>query len=462
MFKKIFKKTEFKIFLTVWIVYLFYFSEIGGSNSNSAAALTVSIAEDNTLSIDRYKNHTDRHNFAFYKGKYYSALPPGASFLALPLYMIFKPLLDILHFPDHTDSIIRLVVASVISTIFLTSVASALTAILLFKLLKHFTRNDKKRIFLTFVFSFGTLFFLYSTRYEPVLISAFFSFFAFYLLFNVKYKEFNNKMLFLAGFLSAAAVTVHYFQAAVFFILFLYLLSFSKIDKKVLIYILGTLIPIALLMWYHYYIFDNPLKTGYNYSASYLDWYPDENKFDFPKIGSIWGLTFSPFKGFFFYMPITLLALYGFFWNLARKNMYKAEIIFSFIIFISNLIFVASSVFWYGGCSYGPRYLAPSIPFMFIIVGSVMGSIPMVYIYFLSAISIFINYLSAIYGRYCLTDNDIFNFYIPSLFNKGLANYNPLLMISRYFGEIPSYIVAILHFLVIFLLCLLIYLVWRR
>ena len=464
--RQFFKSKEFKIFLTVWLVYVFYFSDIGGAYADSAAALTVSIVDYHTLSIDAYKNHSNAHNFAYYKGKFYSGVAPGTSFLAAPIYAIFKSLTRISYRFGYSPPIVNLVAAVALSAIFLSAVASALTAVLLFKLLEHFTKNKKKRLFLTFVFSFGTLFFIYSTQYEPVVIATFFSFSSFYLLFKVKHKEMGYNALFLAGFLCAAAISMHYLQIVIFAALSIYFLSFSMNLKKLFLYGSGALIPIVLLMSYHYYVFDSPFKTGYHYlyNVHLIKSLPSDyaTKLVFPTSNSIFGLSFSPFRGIFFYMPITLLSLYGIYWNFRRNSKYISDIFFCCFIFISSFLFISALGDWWGGCSFGPRYLMPVLPFIFVIIGSAIDYLKVAFAYILGLLSVFINYLPIIYGRECRTYNDILNVYIPSIMKEGFSRYLPLTMLSKYLIKIPPYAIGLFHILGLFILGFFMYLLWKK
>src|SRR3989338_228085 len=82
---------KFKIFLTVLLVYLFYIApEYLTANTTRYIILTKSIVEDKVFYIDKY--HELTRDKGFYEGRCYIGAAPGLSFMAIPLYLIVRPL----------------------------------------------------------------------------------------------------------------------------------------------------------------------------------------------------------------------------------------------------------------------------------------------------------------------------------------------------------------------------------
>jgi len=94
---KIFKTREFKIFLTAWIVYIFYLQMFGsGCMANSQSALTAAIANEGRFQIDTY--HRVSCHISYYEGHYYSGQPPGISFITAPIYIFSLMIFPVLIF----------------------------------------------------------------------------------------------------------------------------------------------------------------------------------------------------------------------------------------------------------------------------------------------------------------------------------------------------------------------------
>ena len=206
-----------------------------------------------------------------------------------------------------------------LATVLITSLISAFLATLIYKFLKNIRSNKKEQLWVTFIFSFGTLFFIYSTGYFSRIISGAILFFSFYLLFLMKTRilKSSKKLLFSIGFLSTISLTIEYTSTPISGLLFLYLFSFFK-DKKLIYYLVGCVIPLILLLSYHYYLFDNPFSSPYQYRLTSFD--QNTGELAFPNLERVWGLSFSPEKGYFFFMPFMLLGIWGIVEGFRKNN----------------------------------------------------------------------------------------------------------------------------------------------
>jgi len=222
-----FRSKEFKLFLTVWIIYIFYMQMLGASTmANSQSALTASIVNEGRFEIDTY-HRVAGGGKAFYDGHYYSGQSPGISFISVPLYILSKPIFNLLperlidslfeklenygeslpidlngnkripsnYLPDLNKRQILeyLIISGFILPVFTTSLFTALTVLLLFLLLKNITGNEKLRLMITLFYAFGTLAFPLATGFleRPIAIS--FIFAAFIILFKIRHKNLKSK-----------------------------------------------------------------------------------------------------------------------------------------------------------------------------------------------------------------------------------------------------------------------------
>jgi len=304
------RSKEFKLFLTVWIIYIFYMQMFGASTmANSQSALTAAIVNEGRFEIDTY-HRVAGGGKAFYDGHYYSGQAPGISFVSVPLYILSKPIFNLLpqevinslfkklenyganlpvdydgnkripsnYLPDLNKRQILeyLIISGFILPVFTTSLFSALTVLLLYLLLKKFTSNERLRTTITLFYAFGTIVFPLATGFLERPIAITFILAAFIILFNIRHKDLKPKgsTIFAAGMLAGLSSWFDYFHLFVAGLLFLYLLSFYIKNKTVkikgpkrlwildlnkqrllllLLFIIGMLIPISLLFSYLHY-----------------------------------------------------------------------------------------------------------------------------------------------------------------------------------------------------------------
>lgn len=462
-----FKNREVRIFFTVWIVYMFFISGYGGNwMADSMLGLTLSVVDDHSFFIDKYVKGGEDN--AFFNGHYYSGFAPGASFLAVPVYFIFKPVFTIIphNFLGYPDIQMRVIFLNIITTIFITSLLAALTSVFVYRFLNNFTKRASLKLLVTFIFSFATLYFLYATTFDSKIISTFFVFIAFYMLFNMK-KSNNYKpsTLFFSGILLGFAVTTEYSQLISLALLSLYLLTFLR-NRKIFYYALGVLIPLLFLLAYHQAVFGSPFVTPYSHRASaYANLY-DVKDFGFSP-QTAYGLSFSPFRGFFFYMPVMLLSFYGLYLGF-RKKKYTAELLLVLLLFLGFFIYNVSLRnigFWSAGCSFGPRHLLPVIPFIILPLAFITDKIGRLLVLILALISFFINLLPNLYGvthlwTYKCMESNPLKFYLPFIFDRGLTNYTFNLILEKV-SSIPIYLVNILTLFGLLIIGVIMWIIWK-
>ncbi len=473
-FKDFFGKTEVKIFFTVYLVYLVFISNYGGNfMADSMLSATISLVEKQTLIIDDYVSETCKStgcDHAYYKGHFYSGFAPGPTFLALPVYLVAYPFLENL-LPDNLfgnpKTELKLIALNILVTILISSLFAALISVLVYKISFYFTEDRKTRIFTSLILSFGTLFLLYSTGYYARILASFFSIFAFYKLIQMKNSSVNNKDLFLSGLSSSIAITIDYPHFLISFILFLYLLSFLR-NKKIIYFLIGSVIPVALILIYHFIIFENPFETPEHLRANlptteYLE--KGVGGFNYPHLEKLFLYSFSPKRGLFFYNPIFLLCLYGLYLGY-KKNKY--EILTILTISMATFLFYSSSVWpWWWDGSFGPRYLLVIFPYLILPLNFVLEQSKKILISLFAFISFCISLLGAMFDRTAFwtypfdVSNPVFNTYIPLFLEKGFSNYT-INIISYKIINLPVYLTNLIFFAEILLLFFIIKKIWKN
>src|SRR3989344_3582090 len=294
---KFLRKTEVKLFFTIFLVYLFFLSDYGGNwMADSIIDSAIAFVDTGSFITDDYIKAPQDN--AFFKGHYYSGFAPGASFLVMPLYYIVKPFLNLL--PEtilgYPQLQMKVIIMNILATILLTIPASALLSVLIYRFLDSFTKDKKYKIFITFFFAFGTILFTYSIGFYRRPIAIFLTFLAFYLLYNIKYKKIKEsyKLVFLIVLILGFSIFIEYTMFITVGILSLYFITFMK-NKKLILFMLGLIIPIIALMGYHYYVFDNPFTTPYMHrvveKSQTLISFSDVFRSLVPSLESTYGIT---------------------------------------------------------------------------------------------------------------------------------------------------------------------------
>jgi len=257
-------KKEFKIFLTFFIIYL-CFAKFQYFDDDVKLDLTRAIVDEHRLEIDSYVRNTGGDR-VYYKGHYYCDKAPGASFLTVPVYAVFKLFFGM----PNTDFKLHLLEFIIIT--FSSVLFSALLVVLIYKLSRFFLKKEKDRILVTLIFGLGTMIFVYATIYYQHVISTFFTFLCFYFLFKMRQGKKGN-YYFLAGLSAGMAFITDYISIAVIIVCFIFII-FSKKWKGLLLFTLGFSLLIFVLLIYNYSVFDTP----FTFSYYYVDQKPSDNK----------------------------------------------------------------------------------------------------------------------------------------------------------------------------------------
>ncbi len=365
-------KHEKFLFFLLLIFYLYFFNQGGwdGCNPNTRLDLVYSIVNENSLSIDSY--HENTCDKAFFNSHYYSDKAPGASLLAVPVYFALKPvefvnlsvlptLINILPVSIKIVTGITNTIVPYLIRIILVSIPSAFLAVLLYRFLSFFTKNEKYKLFLPLAYALGTLAFPYSTLFYGHQISALLSFAAFYLLFKMRHSgKISSQQLFFSGLLAGYSFITEYLTFIISILLFFYALSFVK-NRKLFLLVLGFVPPLIILLIYNFLTFGNPLYLGYMFveetaNQGFLG-------STYPTMYKLYGTLFSSFRGLFYLSPFLLLSIpsFYFFWKVKK---HRREFFFCLISIVAFVLWNSSYHAWEGGWALGPRHLVPVLPYL--------------------------------------------------------------------------------------------------
>jgi len=122
---------------------------------------------------------------------------------------------------------------------------------------------------------------------------------------------------------------------------------------------LGPVIALsAVQAGYQYWAFGDVLTGGYQGEG-----------WQTPLLLGLYGLLFSPGKSLLLFVPVALLAPWGWArWLIAGR---RKEALLFIASFVCWLLFHAGWWTWHGGWSFGPRFMIPMLPFLILPLGSV-------------------------------------------------------------------------------------------
>lgn len=291
---------------------------------------------------------------------YYSNKAPGTSFLGIPFYSALHHV-ERLFGVEPTEVGPALVNAYLIH-LWVTVLPVALSAPLFFGLLRRLGREPHEAYALTLLLYCGTLLWPFSTMLWGHTTAAALAVASLWC-----FVPGGRRRALGAGLLAGAAVLTDY--AAMPFAASLVVAALVMPDRRRLVpaIVLGGLGPLVVFLAYQALLFGSPLTLASSYSPAEMIGESDFlGLFQAPDWGAIWGLTFSPVRGLFFFMPALVLGLLTLRAHVADEHRWLVWLAAgnAAAVFLMNLSFNA----WQGGITTGARYQIVALPFWVLLV----------------------------------------------------------------------------------------------
>ena len=378
------------LFALLLVSYSFFFYMGGNWNINSRLFLVHAVVDRGTLNIDAYQaGPQGTGDKAFFKGHYYTDKAVGASFLAVPVYAVVRPLLGGLGglFTDDPQSISRLqwFAGNYLANLFVTALPSALLGVLMFLLLGRFGFPPADRVWVTLAYGLGTIAFPYSTMLFGHQTAAAFLFAAFFLLVRERDREWRPWPFLFAGLLAGCAAITDYLTVFIGAALVGYAFwvgrqksSLGAALIRLWPYALGFVLPLPLQLGYNWAAFGHPLASAYRYEvvAEFREGMAaGVMGLTHPRLEALYQLTIGSWRGLFYGSPFLVFGLAGLYF-LWREKRTRPEAILSSVVFVGLLLINSSYYLWWGGGIYGPRFLLPAIPFLAWAIGGALRAGP--------------------------------------------------------------------------------------
>ena len=156
-----------------------------------------------------------------------------------------------------------------------------------------------------------------------------------------------------------------------------------------------VLLSVGFLLWYNEIRFGNLLVFGYG----------PNDRYDTPILHGLYGLLASPGAGLFVYNPLTAIGVVGITLILfgPRAERDRALGILVVLLIIPRTLFFAKWHYWWGGSTWGPRFLLPVVALLSLMIVPVIRcstriitrTATYVALAVLGGIGAFVSYLSA-------------------------------------------------------------------
>jgi hypothetical protein len=338
------------VFLLFGLVLSILFSSGQIENPDTHLRLTQTriILDDNKFGLPDDVGEDSHGNISINKdGKRFMVYNPGQTIIFIPIYYIAN-----LVSTDEANAYYF----SAFCVSFLNYMVHALCAFILFKIALLLGAVKKQAYLVSIFFGLTSYSFVFAqSTYEH-------HFEMFFILLSVYFaqkKDTNH-----AGLLSGLMLSLGLVFRTTSILAVPAILLIQKNNNERLKVLVSLTIGVAFVMLYNYYRFGNPLETGYSLAWSLAH----SDKFDFWSFSgfpeAFFGFLFSPGKGLIFFSTTIVIALFGIktFWE-------KQQLIFYAILLISAayLIIFSLNFAWHGSIwSYGPRYILPIIPFLYL------------------------------------------------------------------------------------------------
>ncbi len=344
-----------------WLLPFPWFETLNNPNENVRVYMTRAIVEHHTFAIEQIEAEWGYVNDkATRDGHLYAGKAPGASYLAVPAWFI-----------AHRVNLALERTPSRAEVVWICRLGASILPLLAF--LVAFARGSRRwvsdvatRQLMVLALGVGSTLFTYGLIFASHAAAAA-GVFAGVILFE-KHREQPDRLWIpaLSGFLMAAAITMEY--PAALGVLVVAIWSSVRAPRRgvwILGNILGGLLPIALLVIFHWKAFGGPLETPYahlenpefreSHSAGFFG-------MERVQRASLIGSFIAPSNGLFYFVPWTFVAVLGLIPAIRARQLREPAAV-TLAAFIVYTVFISMVDNWRGGWTAGPRYIVPLIPF---------------------------------------------------------------------------------------------------
>jgi hypothetical protein len=360
--------------VAIWLAFITFiacawFHAGGGWNQNAAFDLTRAIVERHTFAIDAYAGNTG--DVSRFGGHLYANKAPGLSFLAAVPYALLRAV-------ESSDPSLPMLLTmnAYLCSLVVVALPAALIPALLFLFARRRGVDARWATIVALTTALGTQLLPYGTVMMIAVPSAMLLLFAFTSRHDVA-----------AGLALGVATSMNYLCAPA-------IVAFALLRRRRVPFVAAALLPLAIVTIYQRIAFGSFVRTSIaTMDERFVNRRALFGIIELPSLEAAWGITFSPYRGLFFFAPVLLLSFAGA-WFWFRRNERRGEL--AAIAFVALVFFTFNVTFngWEGGFGIGARYLVPLIPLLAIAMLELRGRFASLFLT-LAILSFAINFTAA-------------------------------------------------------------------
>lgn len=338
-------KFLFVFFMLNLVISSFYLDNWRNGNTTSRALPIISYFEDGTFRFDKY--HELTCDKSIINGHYYTDKAPLPTYVVLPFFgfLVHTGIIS----PDDNGSLLGDHIY-LLGGFLTASLPFTLILLIVFLAIKKIPEasGSVSPVFLSVLPFYASFIFVFAGTYFSHILSGF--------LLLASYIYLKKDKYLVAGIFAGLSFLSEYNLAVIFLMWGIQLIIRKKSIIPSVYYSIGVLPSLIFILSYNYYFTGSPFEMLYMYHN--FDQLHSNYGFSLPGFSSVWGLSFSWYKGLFFYSPFIL-----FFVIIAFKPAFMkgSRYLLSNYLILPSVVyffFIASYFGWWGGWTYGPRLLS--------------------------------------------------------------------------------------------------------
>ena len=423
------------LYLLVLLAMLFHLNDFAGDTMGlSSMTLTLALVDQGTVVIDDYVQRG--LEMAWHEGHFYSGMPPGQSFIAVPLYMIARPVLvplsEALHprvahleyslGPRFTEAhAVRRVLLLALYQILIAVPIAAAAPVMLLDLSRRMLGEHARLYSLALLMGVGSIWWAYGAGPGPRTMAATAILFPLWWLLCRRGRLTDRRALWGAlgcGLGLALAFAIRYETVIVAVPIALFFLLRARRAEAVTL-VLGGLLGVGLVLGYHAYCFGNPLTSPYDTKITPL--YMVRTQWETPtdhlekvivdgeefaiyqqkqalmRPGNIATALLTTSQSLLWFTPALLLSVAGIWLLIGRHQVDRTLVLTITAALLAGLAVLAVMPHPGFRGSIGPRYILPSLPYWFLLLGPVWLILPRIAHAGLFALSFIPSYFAAMF-----------------------------------------------------------------
>ena len=346
------RQIAIRLSLLTFIVYAWFYAGAGW-NQNSQFDLTRAIVERTTFAIDSYQGNTgdvSRHDDHVYSNK-----SPGLSIVgALPYVVVYA--IERQFGVDVNDALV-LAFNCYLCTVLTVGLSGAWIAGLIYLASRRRGASPPWAVAVALTVALATQLLPYGTLFMLHVPSAALMLYAL-----------AGRRDAVTGFCAGAATVMNYLCAPA-----IIAFAFLRGRRGGPVFVIGALPPLLFLAIYQHLCFGSFSTISIaREDPRFLTHGAAFGLFGKPSMEAFYGITFSPYRGLFYFAPVLLMSIIGLVMSLKSRDR-RGEV--AAIVFVSAVFFAFNVSFngWEGGFGIGARYLVPIIPLLGLLIVGCSG-----------------------------------------------------------------------------------------